>query len=523
MLTRVSSSDSSEFTEDSIYASSSFELTTKQYDSTRQRIVYETSQSLTTGMKNSLAAFTSSGHVFLGGSGSAFGTQFTGSLMEYRLWSEVLSQNTFDNHVRTPKAYNGNSFSSSYDELLVRYELNDNINLQTVATASNTSHLKTYETRSLDVNGFTGNFYRSLVDQEKVKIPNIGPSRRNATKIRIEDNTLKDGTQLSYETSNEKSSQDFAPIDSEKLGVYLSPTDVINEDIIYSLADINFDDFIGDPRDEFEYSYRTLEQKKHEYFKRYLGSNNFWDYMRILSFYDSSIFKTLKNFVPARAKSTMGYVVEPNILERTKEVIGKKPETTSPYYQNASEFEDGLRISRFISGSDNVIELSGTNPYYESVVVVNTGSRGTNIATLNKINELNPNTTEPTLYATASITFGGTEVEFEEVVQPFVSSSRVSRFNQIKEFYYTSSLSVSEANGFGAWSKNGNNYIYSQSFEPAEFEAAHKDTISNRLFYTGTQLNRLNDITGEDPVQVTFTNPTKLVTQTPGESRLKTD
>jgi len=523
MLTRVSSSDLSEFTEDSIYASSSFELITKQYDSTRQRIVYATSQSLTTGMKNSLAAFTSSGHVFLGGSGSAFGTQFTGSLMEYRLWSEVLSQNTFDNHVRTPKAYNGNSFSSSYDELLVRYELNDNINLQTVATASNTSHLKTYENHSVDVNGFTGNFYRSLVDQEKVKIPNIGPSRRNATKIRIEDNTLKDGTQLSYDTSNEKSSQDFAPIDSEKLGVYLSPTDVINEDIIYSLADINFDDFIGDPRDEFEYSYRTLEQKKHEYFKRYFGSNNFWDYMRILSYYDSSIFKTLKNFVPARAKSTMGYVVEPNILERTKEVIGKKPETTSPYYQNAGEFETGLRISRFISGSDNIVKLSGTNPYYESVLVVNTGSRGTNIATLNKINELNPNTTEPTLYATASVTFGGTDIEFEEVVQPFVSSSRVSRFNQIKEFYYTSSLSVSEENGFGAWSKNGNNYIYSQSFEPAEFEASHKDTISNRLFYTGTQLNRLNDITGEDPVQITFTNPTKLVTQTPGESRLKTD
>ena len=37
------------------------------------------------------------------------------------------------------------------------------------------------------------------------------------------------------------------------------------------------------------------------------------------------------------------------------------------------------------------------------------------------------------------------------------------------------------------------------------------DGKENRLFYTGTQLNRLNDITGEDPVQITFTNPTKLV------------
>ena len=41
--------------------------------------------------------------------------------MEYRLWSEPLSQSIFDNHTRTPKAYNGNFYSSSYDELLVRY------------------------------------------------------------------------------------------------------------------------------------------------------------------------------------------------------------------------------------------------------------------------------------------------------------------------------------------------------------------------------------------------------------------
>ena len=31
---------------------------------------------------------------------------------------------------------------------------------------------------------------RTLVDQEKVRVPDIGPSRRNATKIRIEDNTI---------------------------------------------------------------------------------------------------------------------------------------------------------------------------------------------------------------------------------------------------------------------------------------------------------------------------------------------
>jgi len=42
------------------------------------------------------------------------------------------------------------------------------------------------------------------------------------------------------------------------------------------------------------------------------------------------------------------------------------------------------------------------------------------------------------------------------------------------------------------------------------------------LMYVGTKLNKNTDKTGDDPVQITFTTPTKLVTQQPGTSRLKT-
>ena len=539
MLTRKAGADrtdglseGAEVTNDMILSQSIYEITTKQYDSTRQRIIYEDTQSLTshtaslasdvnnvTGSKLN-ASFTGSGHVYLGGLNTGFGARFTGSLMEYRVWSEPLSASAFDNHTRTPKAYNGNTYSSSYESLLARYELNDNVNLQTTPTASNTAHLKTYENHSVDVNGFTGNFFRSIVDQEQIRIPKIGSTRRNATKIRIENNTLT--SQLNPDTSKEVSSQDYAPIDSEKLGIYLSPTDVVNEDIIYSLADFDFDDFIGDPRDEFEYSYRTLEQKRLEYFKRYFGSNSFWDYMRILTYYDSSVFRTLKQFIPARAKPQFGTLIEPNILERTKEVIGKKPSTTQPYYENAGQFEPGLAITSLPSGSDNAIKLSGTFPLYNSTLVFNTGSRGTNIATLVKINQLNPDSAEPTTYATASVTRGGTDIEFKETLQPFVSASRLSTTNQVKEFYY-GSLSDSVSAGFGAWSKFGDFYIVSQSFEPTDLEAYHKDTISDRLFYEGTKTNRLTDVDGLDPVQITFTSPTELTTQQPGESKLRVD
>ena len=43
--------------------------------------------------------------------------------MEFRLWSEPLSQSVFENHVMAPKAYNGNTTSSMYDNLVFRLPL----------------------------------------------------------------------------------------------------------------------------------------------------------------------------------------------------------------------------------------------------------------------------------------------------------------------------------------------------------------------------------------------------------------
>jgi len=233
-----------------------------------------------------------------------------------------------------------------------------------------------------------------------------------------------------------------------------------------------------------------------------------------LTYYDKSIFKTLKQFIPARARAQFGTLIEPNILERTKEVIGKKPSITQPYYENAGQYEDGLQISRFVSGSDNnTITLSGAYPNYESIIIANTGSRGTNVATLVKIDELNPNSAEPTTYATASVTRGGTGIEFKETIQPFISGSRLSVFNQVREYYYSSSYSASV----------GSTLAYSSSFEPTDLEPYYKDSISDRLFYEGTKTNRLTDIDGEDPVQITFTSPTSLITQQPGESKLRVE
>ena len=538
MLTRKSGSGG-ELVDDLTSRVNVFELSANQYDSTRQRIVYRTSSSLEIDNVASASAyvgkFTETGRLYLGesGSGNWGGNGFSGSMMEFRLWSEALSGSVFDNHTRTPKAYNGNYTSSAYDNLLFRLPLDDNRDFSVAAqqTASSTQFRQVYGTESagvsgsVNINGFTGNFFRSITDQEKIKVPNVG-IRRNATKIRLESNSLPEGAQLSSIQKQEQSSQDFAPIDSNKLGVYFSPTDVINEDIIYTLADFNLDNQIGDPRDEFENKYRGLSFTRNEYFKRYVGRHNhFFDYLRILDFYDNSVFEVLKQFVPARAKSDFGNLIEPNILERNKQQVKRKIQTTQPYYENANDSEVGVKITRFISGSqDNNVRLFGQFPYYESVITYSTGSvRGLNRATQVHINEINPRVVDSNAYATASITRGGTNIEFTEAVQPFISGSRLSQFNKIKEFYYTSSLSISTANGFGsAYKIPGNLYVWSSSLEPTDLERSTINTTADRLMYAGTKLNKNTDKAGDDPVQITFTTPTKLVTQQPGSSRLKT-
>ena len=522
MLTRKSSSGAEHTTENASFTSS-YELSAKQYDSGRQKILFETSESLSTPTSKFNTEFISSGDLYIGGNSSAFGTQFSGSLMEFRLWSEPLSQSVFDNHVRTPKAYNGNTYSSSYDELLFRLPLGDNNNWSSQPTASEVSYLNTYQGNitGSNINGFTSNFFRSIVDQEKMKVPNVGPNRRNATKIRIETNKIEknlDGTQtLMVDKRRERSNDDFAPLDSNRLGIYFSPVDVVNEDIIYSIADFNFDDYIGNPNDEYEPNYKDLRHLRRQYFKRYSNSNNFWDYLRLLQYYDSSIFDTLLQLTPARAHTQTGILIEPSILERSKQVVSRKPEFDNRYYENAGHFGEGIKVTRYISGSDdNFFEVSGEYPYYESFINLAYFDTGSSLGFLNnrsivKLDQIDKRSEYGTLYATASVTFGGTNTIFTETLQPIITASRLSEHNDEVIYFYSSSYSASV----------GPTLAYSSSFFRSDVESMAYSTPLYRVFVQGDILTINNSIDGEEPIIVNEVAPTVLKTQDSNISRLK--
>tara|TARA_B100001094_G_C18195830_1_gene810808 strand:- start:6540 stop:11420 length:4881 start_codon:yes stop_codon:yes gene_type:complete len=507
-----------DLTADTATQNITYELTTKQYDASREQVVFANSSSITTNTSNINTAFVADRDLYIGGASGSdkfHTTRFSGSLMEFRLWSEPLSQSVFDNHVRAPKAYNGNTTSSMYDNLIFRLPLADNTNLQSSPESIDDKSFTSNYFASASAKEFSGNSFRSLVDKEQLRSPNIGPARRNATKIRTEASKLLGN--LSSNIRQEVSAQSFAPIDSNKLGVYFSPVDVVNEDIMYSLADINLDNEIGDPRDQFKPTYRGLERVQSNYWKKYSRSNNFWDYMRIINFFDRSLFDQLSKLVPARANTNLGLLIEPNILERSKEVIGHVPEFENLYIENAGHFDDGLQLTSRLSSSATPHPFTISSEYrtYNGAVNLHnteSGSLGTlGLPTLNKINELNPASEYSNTYATASITIGDIELTFEETFQPFVSSSRISEHNEEKRLFF-----ATEAD---AAINNPN----SSSFHPSEHQSVAYESSLFRLFYKQELLTKNNTIDGKEPVEITITSPTKLVTQEPGDSKLKVD
>ena len=523
MLTRKSSSGA-ELTTDRSNQSITYTLFAKRYDAGRSKIFLQSSASMTiTGSTYNTSFHSGSNKLYIGGLANASGkstyTKFTGSMMEFRMWKTALSQSKFDNHVAAPNAFNGNHASASFTDLITRFSFNDNKDLSSDKNIPDVSGDTSY-TETGSAVGFVNNSFRSLEEEHKLLVPNLGPNRIMSTKIRIEDSKLLNN--LNVKKKVEQSSFDLAPVDSNKVGVYFAPSDVINEDIIRSVADLNFDKYIGDPRDQFKYRYRGLKKVAESYWQKYTSPNNFWDYMRLIKYYDNSIFDLARKFMPARANSTFGIVIEPNIFERSKEVL-----YTSMSFDNMS-FRGNIDLTQYavenlFSASAEYKTFNGTIGYDSN----HSQSFDSDIfqkPSLYKLESIDNLGNYGGTYLTASVTRGGPNYIFGEGVQPFVSESRLSEHNQDLLKFYTSSLSVSIANGFGATFKLDGKYQYSSSFTGSRHDAKY-DQYSNlaNLFYEGCLQTIDTTPDGFSPVETTDTKQTRLVVQEPGKSRLKTE
>ncbi len=271
------------------------------------KIVAEVSASAT-------ASFADSGSVVLGSTSTGY-TRLKGELQELRLWSSSLDTSYFENHTKAPAAYNS---LDPYNDLVFRLPLTQKINH--TLTSSLTGVQPKLSTISASFAGWSSATpYDSIEETYYYDAPSLGMGTFDDNKIRLEDNDLV-GT-LDVKTRAERSQFDKAPLDSKRLGIYFSPQTMIDEDIIAQLGSTELDQYIGDPGNNESRSYPGLIQAAQNYWKKYSTSNDFNAYINMFTLFDLSFFKQLEQLLPARADKLTGILIQPNLLERSKDTV----------------------------------------------------------------------------------------------------------------------------------------------------------------------------------------------------------
>jgi hypothetical protein len=141
----------------------------------------------------------------------------------------------------------------------------------------------------------------------------------SSEKVRIDTGTVDDNILQPF-TKGEISTLDRQPQDFSDLGIHFSPTMEINEDILYTLGSFRLDDFIGSPLPSAQTSsqYTDLTEIRNHYFKKVKHRYNYWDYIKLIQYVDHTLFKIIENWVPWKANTKTGLLIEPHYLERNK-------------------------------------------------------------------------------------------------------------------------------------------------------------------------------------------------------------
>ena len=242
---------------------------------------------------------------------------YVGSIQELKSnFGEQLSDATLTKHSLEPFMYAGNSISSSFDNVVIRLPLGstDVETFENHPPDTSISRANTVATQQ----GVTTTFEEVIEDHHLPTPDTVGRSM-SSEKVRVDIGTIDDNILLPY-AKGEISTLDRQPQDFSDLGIHFSPTMEINEDIIYTLGAFRLDDFIGSPLPSAQTSslYTDLKTIKDIYFKKVKVKYNYFDYIKLIQNFDHTLFKIIKNWVPWKANTKTGLLIEPHYLERNK-------------------------------------------------------------------------------------------------------------------------------------------------------------------------------------------------------------
>tara|TARA_R110002020_G_scaffold174307_1_gene365425 strand:- start:4123 stop:11802 length:7680 start_codon:yes stop_codon:yes gene_type:complete len=293
---------------------------------------------------------------------------FSGSLQEIRYYNTILSESRFNDYVMNPLSIEGNTINSSPNELIFRAPLGSELGKSTSLTQISIHPKITGSWIPTQSFGDNSNYnfntppsYSANTEYYFLDQPAVGIKNRITDKVRFEDNVIPTGDTLSpYRrvTQHTEASASYTP-HINLLEVAFSPQNEINDDIIGQLGYFNLGDYIGDPRQRsssLDY-YPDLNNLRDAYFEKYLKNYDLVDFVRLIKFFDNSLFKMIKDFIPARTSLASGLVVKQHLLERNKypqpqlgidTLMAKYPKSGSIIY-NEPITQQNLLISGTVS------------------------------------------------------------------------------------------------------------------------------------------------------------------------------
>ena len=303
---------------------------------------------------------------------------FSGSFQEFRYYGNPISETTFDDYVMNPKSIEGNTIqgsgsskdlvdfraplgnmleeiffsntspvtyisvhpaitgscitesfwngssdliieasiyaTSSYATPFLYYLYGNSSSLSIIIPDSHSNYDVIYHTP-----GLTHTIPQTEVNY--IDTPIVGLLTPNSNKIKDVPSTFY-GNVLSSISSlqqNYEASQSYTK-DNNYLEVAFSPQNEINDDIAESLGYFDIGKYIGDPQYRFTNSntYPDLNKLRDEYFCKYVDPYNLNDYIRLIKYFDNSLFKLIKDFTPAKTNLASGLVIKPHFLERNR-------------------------------------------------------------------------------------------------------------------------------------------------------------------------------------------------------------
>lgn len=420
-------------------------------------VFYYSTTELDVMAADNIAWSTSGSSIYIGGAGeTGYSQKLYGSVDELRFWNQILDENTIISHTKHPKSIIGNDITGSFNDLTLRLPFDNPKNLGNSTSGSilNMSPSEAYPTSSMQIFGFSsepvfpysfsGNSYDSIIH-----FTNIGTTRWTNNKIRIESSSLS--SNLDPDRRVEVSQYDYAALDSNKLGVYFSPTNPVDLNIIESLGLTNIGDLVGYPSELYENNYNVLKELNRLYWDLSDRKITIHDYLTYIRRYDKSLFENIKQFLPARVKPILGLLYEPHLLERNK----------TKHYKPVKE---DLTKNSLITSSLDVV---GLNRLYTSSVDVNdtneqTGTKLDNFARINLISSSDFITTD---YLYTSSIGVDTYYEYDVTSEDYnaIINENINLYPPVTSSNFSYETIIQHADDIISSSNLQNDYIYTSS------------------------------------------------------------